>query len=123
MQDRNSVPKRLGPGQNVLCPAINRSINQSCVNQSINNPDPAHQSISRFRAPAARFCKSDVMGAVCLPTSLPRCTNTWRTWAAAARILDVLQVAAGIPASMEFQGLLRPANLDRMRYRFTKKEK
>jgi hypothetical protein len=62
MQDRNSVPKRLGPGQNVLCPAINRSINQSCVNQSINHPDPAHQSISRFRAPAARFCKSDVMG-------------------------------------------------------------
>ena len=49
------------------------------IDQSINHPDPAHQSISRFRAPAARYCKSDVMGAVAMLAHVsPTLYNTWR---------------------------------------------
>jgi hypothetical protein len=83
------------------CPSINQSIDQS-----INHPDPAHQSTSRFRAPAARCCKSDVMGAVAMLAHVsPTLYNTWRRGGGPHTILHT---ATGIPASLEFRDFCAP---------------
>ena len=63
MQDRNSVPKRLGPGQNVLCPAINRSINQSIMRQSINqSPRPGPSIYLAFPRPCSAILQERCHG-------------------------------------------------------------
>jgi hypothetical protein len=92
---------------------------QQSIDQSIN------QSIrprSRFRAPAARFCKRHAMDATPM-MPLPRLSHAaqhMETWATAARILSCTQ-GLSFPASVETRDWtgLRPANLDRIRYRYT----